>query len=159
MPTNNKSLKSLRKEAVALINKNINNIDSRSIAKFSQIALNSQSSKVELLIKQLKEINKPSAPVVVNKNNNLDKDIEDVKPPQQQKPKKKLVTLKDVFKKKSQPSKFVDIDVRVNIVYDQYNPSRKHQKPFKKNQEQQAMVYNLFLSCLNLIQMRKHGVY
>ena len=84
------------------------------------------------MIKQLKEINKPTPPVVVNKNNNLDKDIEDVKPPQQQKPKKKLVTLKDVFKKKSQPSKFIDIDVRVNIVYDQYNPSRKHQQPFTK---------------------------
>ena len=56
----NKTIKQLRKEAVALINKNISIIDGRSIAKFSQIALNAQSSKVKLFIKQLQKINQPT---------------------------------------------------------------------------------------------------
>ncbi len=135
--SNSKTVKQLRKEAIALINKNVNSIDGRSIAKFSQIALNAQSSKVQHLINQLKDIGTKKT-ITTNKANNLDKDIEDVKPAQQ--PKKKQVTLKDVFKKKTPPSKFVDFDVRVKILYDQYNPTRKHQKPYKTSQEQVISV-------------------
>ena len=130
-------IKTLRKQAVNLINKNINNIDGRSIAKFSQIALNAQSSKVLSLIKTLNGIHKPA---VTKTPNPLDAGIVDNEPAVKLQKVKKQVTLKDVFKRKPKPTPHVDVDVRVKLMYEKINPSRKSAKPFIGYQDTNVTV-------------------
>jgi hypothetical protein len=125
------SLKQLRKEAVTLINKNLNKIDGRSIAKFSQIAYTARANKVEDLINTLKQLNKQT--VIIE--NGLDNGLLE---PQSKPIVKKSISLKDVVFRKQQPKikkeQLVDIDVRVNVNYEVINPSQKAGKAYKTNQ-------------------------
>lgn len=140
-------IKSLRKVALNLINKNINNIDGKAIAGFFKKAYTGQVPKVKALIKTLQEIN--AEPIVkkpvINKPNPLDAGIEDdddvvvVQQPIVSKPKKtkKLLTLKDVFKPKPKvkQQKVVEVDVRVKINYRKINPKDRKPKPFETSKD------------------------
>ena len=138
-------IKSLRKVAVNLINKNINNIDGKAIAGFFIKAYTGQVPKVKALIKTLQEIN--AEPIVkkpvINKPNPLDAGIEDdvvvVQQPIVSKPKKtkKLLTLKDVFKPKPKvkQQKVVEVDVRIKVNHRVINPKYKKSKPFPKTKD------------------------
>lgn len=131
-------IKSLRKVAVNLINKNINNIDGRSIAKFFEIAYTAQASKVKALIKSLENNDKPAVVQAVVKSN-LDAGIEDdvkiIQPVVSKAKSKKALTLKNVIKPKPKVKlqKLVEVDVRVKVNYNRINPTRKNSLPYKAN--------------------------
>lgn len=136
-------IKSLRKVAVNLINKNINNIDGRSIAKFFEIAYTAQASKVKSLIKSLEDNNKPVVvkPVIKSKLDVGIDDEEDVKIIQpvvsKSKKSKKVLTLKNVIKPKPKvkQQRVVEVDVRVKINYTIINPKEKNSKPFPTHKD------------------------
>ena len=121
------SIKDLRKQALNLIKKNTNNIDGRSIFKYSQIAHTGQRGKVSLLIKTLKQIDEPK--VIIN-TNHLDKDINDNVPHTPKPIKKKMITLKDVFKKHIP---MVNIDVEFVVNYDLISYKKGKQTTFKNS--------------------------
>lgn len=102
------SIKKLRKEALALINKNLNKIDGRSIKKYYQIANYAQRSKIDSLISTIENNKLPVAKLVVEENKNLDKGINDddddiivVKKPLKKQIKTKMLTLKNISKPKN----------------------------------------------------------
>lgn len=132
------TIKQLRKEALKLIKQNINTIDGRSIAKYTQIATTARTDKLQGMIETLKLLRFPAVPTV--QDYGLDNDVAIIEQPKKQ---KKSVTIKDiVYKKKSTPSKIVpmvEVDLRVKVNYSIMNSSKYGSKSFNSNKTVQEV--------------------